>query len=155
MKKLKFLFEQYIMITSGIVTAMALEAILVHFLADEDLHFPWHLPISVLVGGVVGSLPTLLLWQADDTFRKLPRWRVVVHLLLTYGAVSCTGWLFSWFNDFLSFLIVSVMFFIIYALVWAGSRYLRAREVALINRALQELEKTGTDDKEEEPEQIP
>ena len=154
MKRLKLFFEQYIMITAGIVFGIAIESA-VYRLTGTKLEFPWHLPLSVVVAGILGTLPSLLLVNGDAAAKDLSFRRVTLHFFIVFAAVALTGALFGWFDDLRSFLFVAAIFVCVYAFVWLGTVLVCMHDARVINSALRARDGGADDDDEEPPVALP
>ena len=150
MKRMKLLFEQYVMITAGIVLGIALEAVICR-LDGTELQFMWHMPLSIVVAGVLGALPTLLLVDADAVRVDYSFWRVILHFFLVFIAIALVGILFAWFGDLRSFLFFTVIFACVYAFVWGGTTLICMHDARIINNALRARDSAPDNDDDEPP----
>lgn len=137
MDKLKLVFTQALMITTGIVFAVGLEGLYYHLIGD-DVVLCWYHPFSFILAGILAALPTLLF-----TEKKMTKWglrlRWVLHFMLLLTVISLMGYVFGWYTTLEGYMFVAAAFVLIYAAVVAGSIILIRREEALINRALEDI----------------
>ena len=138
MNAAKKLFVQSMIISTSILFLNGINAVFQHF-AGNDIILQWFHPISIVLIGVVCSLPTVLLLDWDQWDRKTLWFRVALHCLALYAAVAGAGWLFKWYTDLEGFVSVSVIFFLIYAFVWLSSHWLDKQDEKKINQALDEI----------------
>ncbi len=138
MNAAKKLFVQSMIISTSILFLNGINAVFQHF-AGNDIVLQWFHPISIVLIGVVCSLPTVLLLDWDQWDRKTLWFRVALHCLALYAAVTGAGWLFKWYTDLEGFVSVSVIFFVIYAFVWFSSHWLDKQDEKKINQALDEI----------------
>ena len=137
MDKLKLVFTQALMITTGIVFAVGLEGLYYH-LVDDDIVLNWYHLFSFLLAGILGALPTLLFTEKKLSKRAL-RLRWVLHFVLLLAVISLLGYIFGWYVTLEGYMFVAAAFVLIYTAVVAGSIILIRREEALINRALEDI----------------
>ena len=138
MNAAKKLFVQSTIISTSILFLNGISAVFQHF-AGHDIVLQWYHPISIVLTGVLCSLPTVLLLDWDQWDKKTLWFRVGLHCLALYAAVAGAGWLFKWYSDAEGFVGLSVIFFIIYAFVWLSSHWLDKQDEKKINRALDEI----------------
>ena len=138
MNAAKKLFIQSMIISTSILFLNGINAVFQHF-AGNDIVLQWYHPISIVLTGVLCSLPTVLLLDWDQWDRKTLWIRVALHCLALWAAVAGAGWLFKWYTDAEGFIAVSVVFFVIYVFVWLSSHWLDKQDEKKINRALDEI----------------
>ena len=137
MDKLKLVFTQALMITTGIVFAVGLEGLYYH-LIDDDVVLCWYHMFSFILAGILGALPTLLFTEKKVTKLGM-RLRWVLHFVLLLAVISLMGYVFEWYTTLEGYMFVAAAFVLIYGAVVAGSIILIRREEALINRALDDI----------------
>lgn len=135
MKKIKLILEQTFMLSFLMQVVMGLEA-LYSYLTDDLIAFAWYVPLSILLASFLCSLPTLLFMTERELPKLLRRLLPLFHCLLLYVLVMGMGYLFHWYSSLTYFLVTSVSYFVIYALVWCFSRFLEKYDEKLINDAL-------------------
>ncbi len=126
------------MITFGILMAVGLEGVILHF-QGEDIQYPWYIPLSAVIAGIVCSLPSLLLVNIFEKKRSTLIIRIVIHSICLYGIVMGMGYLFKWYNSKMGFIYVSISFLLVYIFVWLGSLFLNKQEDKKINEALEAI----------------
>lgn len=138
MNKLKILFQQTTMISAMILLATGLEGVVKH-MAGKDFILEWYHPLSFILTGFLGALPTPLV-MPRDLGRKQYLFLIASHCILLFGVVSLMGFLFHWYSNGADYLFVVITYFIIYVLVWAATFWLARRDEAKINQAIQEIQ---------------
>ncbi len=138
MNAAKKLFVQSMIISTSILFLNGINAVFQHF-SGNDIVLEWYHPISIVLTGVLCSVPTVLLLDWDQWDKKTLGFRAALHCLALYAAVSGAGWLFKWYTDGEGFVDLSVVFFVIYAFVWLSSHWLDKQDEKKINRALDEI----------------
>lgn len=138
MKKIKILFQQSMIISTGILFAIAVEGIVCH-LMGQDILFAWYHPISIILAGFLCALPTLV-WLSEEELTKMQFIiRIILHCILLFGIVSLMGYLFHWYENLWEYLFVVLAYFVIYIFVWLVSIWLWKWEENKINRALESI----------------
>lgn len=138
MNAAKKMFVQSMIISTSILFLNGINAVIQHF-AGNDIVLQWYHPISIVLIGVLCALPTVLLLDWEQWDRKTLWFRVALHCLALYAAVTGAGWIFKWYDDAEGFISVSAIFFVIYAFVWLSSHWLDKQDEKKINRALDEI----------------
>lgn len=138
MNAAKKLFVQSTIISTSILFLNGINAVFQHF-AGNDMVLQWYHPISIVLTGVLCSLPTVLLLDWDQWDKKTLWFRVALHCLALWAAVAGAGWLFKWYSDAEGLIGLSVIFFVIYAFVWLSSHWLDKQDEKKINQALDEI----------------
>lgn len=140
-RQLKLLFQQSMMITTGCLTAVSIEACFYH-LKGDDITLAWYHPMTMLLCGFLCALPSLL-WIGYEKKNNVQLvLRLIVHCLFLYGVVMGMGYLFRWYLRIDGFLFVSGSFFFIYAFVWVASMWLAKQDEKKINKALDKIRDT-------------
>lgn len=137
MNKLKMLFQQTTMISAMVLLAIGLEGVVKH-IAGYDFILEWYHPISIVLTGFLGALPTPLVWNKDCSRKQFP-FLLTAHCILLLGIVSLIGFLFHWYSNGIDYLFVAIAYFIIYVLVWVVSFWLERCDEAKINQAIQKI----------------
>lgn len=136
--KLKLIFDQTLMISTGILFLLGVEGVVSHFTGGEfDLY--WYHPISIVLTGFCCSFPTLIFGE-DFLGGRLFWLRVVFHCLIEWGIVSLAGWIFHWYSNGQGYLIVMIFYFLIYGFVWLASIWMQKIDEEKINQALQDIQ---------------
>lgn len=137
-ERIKMLFMQFLMITTGIVGVMSLEGIFYHLLGDT-FYIQWYQLISILLAAVLCTVPSLFL----TGFENWPKTKFVVqlsiHCLVLYAIVAGIGYLFKWYSTLSGFLCVTIGYFLVYVFVWIATIWLSKREANEINAALDSI----------------
>lgn len=135
MKKIKLILEQTFMLSFLMQVVMGLEALYAHF-TNDSITFSWYVPLSIIFASFLCSIPTLIFMTERELPKPLQRMLPLLHCILLYVLVMGMGYLFRWYTNMTYFLVTSVSYFVIYALVWSFSRFLLKYEEKLINDAL-------------------
>lgn len=139
MGRIKILCQQAMMIVAGVVVATAVEGIIYHIL-DDDVHFGWTLPISILLAGVLGALPSLFLELLQSTRKKSAAVSIILlHFIFVYLVVITIGYFFGWYSHLDGFIFVTVEYVLIYGFVWLGTIWFMKNDDKKINSVLDEI----------------
>lgn len=135
MNKLKMLFLQTSFISLGIFLAVGISQTVMHFFGNTYAT-DWYFIISVILAGVLCSLPSLVLF----TDKLKPFFvRILIQFVLVFAAVSLLGWLFKWYSDFISYAVVILIFVFVYIFVWVVTKWFYVKEDKEINNALDSI----------------
>ena len=138
MKKMKMLFEQTMMVSTGILFLLGVEGVICHF-QEIEFELNWYLPISILLTGFFCSLPTLLFSNENLSGKKF--WCYgALHCLMEFGIVTLAGWIFRWYTTREGYLVVMLFYFLIYGFVWMASIWMQKVDEDKINQALKEIQ---------------
>lgn len=136
--KIKTIFMQMLMISTGVIAVMAIEGIFYH-LSGYNFQLEWYHPISVLVTGVVCSVPSLLLTGYEEWPKKKLIVRLTLHAIVMYAVVIFMGYLFKWYTILSGFLFLSLGYVLVYGFVWGASLWVCKRDEKEINAALEDI----------------
>jgi len=133
MKKVKLILEQTFMLSFLMQVVVSLESLYSRIMG-EPIVFDWYIPLSIVLASFLCSLPTLILMSE----RELPLRRLLplFHCILLYALVMGMGYLFHWYSTLTYFIVTTISYFVIYALVWTFSVFLKKYDEKLINDAL-------------------
>ena len=132
MEKIKFLFQQTMMISFGILVGISFQGLIY----GNEIYFTWYHPLSILISGVVCSLPTLILWSDKEVSRKKYIIQIIVHFLLLFAIVMTMGKIFRWYTVIEGALFVAGEFIFVYVFVWVATTWIGAVDGKNINNAL-------------------
>ena len=132
MRSLKLLFMQASFISTGIFLGVGIAQIIYHLIGDEYIS-EWYFIPSVLLTGILCSLPVLLIAGENQSHYKL---RIVAHFSILFIAVSLLGLLFKWYSNFMGYAIVMLIFICVYVFVWIVTAWIYKEEDKQINTAL-------------------
>lgn len=135
-KMLPFIFRQTVLISFFMLLLIGIEGIMEH-IAGNTFYLIWYMPMSIVIVGFLCSFPMLVLFKDGEYTVSLPR--VIIHGFLCYAIVMTSGYLFRWYTQPLYFLITSVLFIVIYALVWITSILVNRAETRKINKILEQF----------------
>lgn len=138
MNKLKIVFNQTLMISTGILFCVGISNLFGHLAYGyESLEWEWYTPLSFVLAGFLCSLPTLILFSiGEKTGKTVIIIGKTVHFIVEGATVSLCGYFFGWFKSFREYLPILVMYVLIYAFVWIAMTWIYKKEDALINEAL-------------------
>ncbi len=135
MRSLKLLFMQASFISTGIFLGVGIAQIIYHLIGDEYIS-EWYFIPSVLLTGILCSLPVLLIAGENQSHYKL---RIAAHFSILFIAVSLLGLLFKWYSNFMGYAIVMLIFICVYVFVWIVTAWIYKEEDKQINTALDSI----------------
>ena len=135
MRSLKLLFMQASFISTGIFLGVGIAQIIYHLIGDEYIS-EWYFIPSVLLTGILCSLPVLLIAGENQSHYKL---RIAAHFSILFIAVSLLGLLFKWYSNFMGYAIVMLIFICVYVFVWIVTAWIYKAEDKQINTALDSI----------------
>lgn len=139
MDKLKIVFQQTLMISTGILFIVGIEGFLSH-LMGKSFTLEWYDPLSMILTGFLCSLPTWLLILKEDSVKKHFIWTLILHCLALWAIVSIMGWIFHWYSSPREYLFVAIAYFAVYVFVWAATIWIQRSEDNKINEALKNIQ---------------
>ena len=142
MNKLKLWFLQTMMISFAILCGIVLEGV-VFLIIDHDplssMHLNWYQLLSIPLTGAVCSVVTVLILCRENLSKKAYMISVIIHCICLYGVVVLFGKLFAWYTKIDGFILVTIIYFLVYAFVWIGTRFFQKQDDNKINRALEDI----------------
>ena len=140
MKRAKIIFNQTLMISTGILFGLGIQA-LINWLAGgkAEISWPWYIPLSVILTGFLCALATALLIDREGEGRAFGKLAVALHFLALFAVVAGFGRLFGWYEDIEGLLVISAMYILIYGFVWAATLWITRRDEKAINDAIREI----------------
>lgn len=135
-KLIPIILNQTVLISFFMLLIIGVEGIM-EYLAGRTFYLSWYMPLSIIIVGFACSFPMFALYK-DGEYTASPL-RVIIHGLLCYAIVMFSGYLFGWYSNLRYFLITSVLFIIVYALVWIASIINRKAEIKKINKILEQF----------------
>ncbi len=141
MSKIKMIFNQTLMISTGILFCVGISQLFEHFAYGWDLiEWKWYIPLSFVFSGFLCALPSLFLFNTWDSSEKS---RIIVgrimHFVFEGAIVSVCGFVFEWYTSFIAYLPVLVMYVLIYVFVWMGMQWIYKKDDDKINAAIKEI----------------
>ncbi len=136
MKKSKIIFEQTMMISTGIFFMIGIGGVVSHFTGSE-FGLSWYHPLSIIFISFLCSFPTLLLKESEGG--KSSSLRIFLHFLSLLAIVSLAGRIFNWYTKFPGYLSLAVTFVIVYVFVWIASLWMGKVDENKINKALKDF----------------
>lgn len=139
MIRIKILFQQVLMISTGILFIAGIDGV-VSFVKGTDFFFPWYYPFSIILLGFLCALPTFLFILKDWGKRVHFIVRLILHYLSVWVITSIIGWGFHWYSDWIQFLKTTIEYTMIYVFVWVTTLWFIRTEDKKINQALKEIQ---------------
>lgn len=136
MDKLRIVSIQTFVITFFMVFIIGIEG-LIAYLTGEAFEFCWYMPLSVVIVAILTAIPSLLLIKDGEGYFSITR--IVLHGICCYVMVMAAGYVFKWYTTLRYFIYTSVMFIIVYVLVWVVTKLLFRAEDKRINSVLEKI----------------
>lgn len=138
MNQLKILFQQVLMISTGTLFLIGIQGLVSH-LTGTPFHFEWYYPFSIILLGLLCSLPTSL-FIFNGALKNHFIWNLILHFLSTWVIMALIGWIFHWYSTLRELLALTVEDIVVYTFVWAATLWILRTEDKKINRALQDIQ---------------
>ena len=135
----KLILGQTLLISIGTYMVIGVEGMIQHF-QGEEMSIPWYQVWAILLVGFITALPSVVWLGNEKVLPKHPVIKIVVHFLMLYGVISLAGKILNWYSKLKWYLIMSVGFFIVYAMVWLITIWFLKQEEDSINRKLEEIQ---------------
>lgn len=140
MNKVKLIYNQTLMISTGILFAMGIRTVVLYFLNGEYMvNWQWYIPISMIIAGFLCALASLILYREDDNKKVNEYVTKGIHFVLVYGIVSLCGYIFRWYTNLREYLFIVMLYVIIYVCVWVYSIWMFKNDEKIINKAIDEI----------------
>lgn len=142
MDKLRLWFLQTMMISFAILCGIVLEGLVFLVIHQDPLSsvvLNGYQLLSIVLTGALCSVVTVLLLCKENISKKAYRIRVIIHCICLYLVVILFGKLFAWFTKLDGFVMVTILFFLIYAFVWVATRFFQKQNDNKINKALGDI----------------
>ena len=142
MNKLKLWLEQTMTISFAILVGIIVEGLVYTALWGDPLSsfaLTWIQLLSIVLTGALCSVPTLFWLTDSDVPKNKFIVRIILHCIGLYVIVSLFGWIFKWYVHLDGFIMVTVIFFLVYAFVWAVTLWFHKRDDNKINKALDDI----------------
>ena len=141
MNKCRLIFTQTMMISTGILFGVGVQALIGHLTAGtESLAWPWYTPLSVIFTGFLCALATLFLIDREGENIASGKGRILLHFFFLLIVVAGCGWLFGWYSNLTEFIVIAVMYVVIYAFVWISSLWMAKTDEKKINEAIKDIQ---------------
>lgn len=135
MEKIKFLFQQAMTISFGILVGLSIEGLVY----QDNISLKWYHPISIVVAGVICAIPTFLFYSEKEMPREKYMVRIIIHFISLLAVVMMLGKFFRWYNQIDGALFVAGIYVCVYIFVWVATTWLGAVEGKHINKALDDI----------------
>ena len=140
MKKWKLIFSQTLMISTGILFGVGVQAAINHLnTGAENLQWQWYIPLSIIFTGFLCALASLFLLEDEGRSVSQSRIRIVLHFIFLFLVVAGCGYLFDWYDDVGGLAVIGGMYVLIYGFVWLGSLWMNKADEKKINEAINEI----------------
>ena len=139
MKMVRIIVMQAMMITFGIVAVIGLSLAIQHFNSGDSWQIQWYHPLSFIVCGILGAVPTVVWQNLESLTKKQFIVRLILHCLILYCVVMACGYFFKWYTEISGFLGVSISFFLVYGFVWAATMFGLKHDEKEINAAIDRI----------------
>ena len=140
MNKAKIIFNQTLMVSTGILFCMGVRSAVLSILSGRDnIGWQWYIPLSIIFVGFLCALASLLLYDDGAGSGWAIRIRVIIHFILVFGIVSLSGYLFRWYANAFEYLIIVIMYILIYAFVWISTAWMLKADEKKINDAIDQI----------------
>ncbi len=140
MNKLKLIFSQSLMITTGMLFGLGVQALYMHFAFGlEELAWDWYTPLSMVLTGLICAVPSTLVADFEGRKKPVSFIGLILHFLSILIIVSMCGYFFHWYDTVTEYLVIAAMYVVIYFFVWAVSLWLTRNEATKINAALKDI----------------
>ena len=140
MNKLKLIFNQTLMISTGILFGLGIQAFFGAILSnDTQIIWDWYTPFSIVFTGFLCSIPSVFLTLENDVKETRFILRLVIHFITLLGVVSLCSKLFHWYSSLTEYLWIVLMYVVIYFFVWVATYWLAKNDENKINKALKDI----------------
>ena len=137
MKKGKLIFSQTLMISTGILFGVGVQALINHLsTGTENLEWQWYIPLSVILTGFLCALASLFILEDEGKSVSRSRIRIVLHFIFLFLVVAGCGYLFGWYDTAAGLAVIGGMYVLIYGFVWVGSLWIGKADEKKINEAI-------------------
>ncbi len=135
MEKLKLIIRHGMMISFGILAGISIQGVVFR----TSIHFAWYHPLSIVIGGMLCALPTLLFLTDKKLSKAMQRVRTVLHFLLLMLMVVGMGYIFHWYDTPSGALVIVADYVFVYVFVTIVSAWTGMWEQKSINKALDSI----------------
>ena len=140
MRKWKIIFTQTLMISTGILFGVGVQALISHLaFGVGKLSWPWYIPLSIILTGFLCALGTLLLLEEEGRDLNCSKLRILLHFIFLFLVVAGCGYLFGWYETPAELAVIGGMYVLIYVFVWFGSLWVNKADEKKINEAISEI----------------
>ena len=140
MKKWKLIFSQTLMISTGILFGVGVQAAIKHLgTGMETLRWQWYIPLSIILTGFLCALGSLFLLEDEGKSVSRSRLRIVLHFIFLFLVVAGCGYLFGWYETAGELAVIGGMYVLIYGFVWFGSLWMSKADEKKINEAINDI----------------
>ena len=140
MSKGKLIYNQTLMISTGILFGMGVRTVVLYFISGEEtISWQWFIPISIIITGFLCALPSLILYWANDNKKISIQLAEALHCVAVLAVVSLCGYLFQWYSNLKEYLFIALLYVLIYGAVWVYTIWMFKSDEKKINQAIDEI----------------
>lgn len=139
MNKVKYIFQQTMLISTAILFVIGVQGIVRH-IQGKEFALGWYYPISIILTGFFCALPTVIWLSGEELTKRQFIVRLVCHCIFLLSIVSLAGYLFHWYDGIQEYLCIALMYFAIYIFVWLTSLWMGRIDECKINTALKDIQ---------------
>ncbi len=136
----KIIYEQTTTVTFFVLLYIGILNLVYHLMGQEMQAMDmWYAPFEIILLSLLCSCVTTAVLYREVLFGNHYWIRVVFHCILLYVIVIVCGYFFRWYADFKEYVIVSIGYFLIFALGWIVALARAKYDEMLIDRALEKM----------------
>lgn len=140
MKLVKMLFVQALIIATAILFGLGIQALISYIVNHQTrISCAWYTPLSIIIGGFLCALPSLILVSLEEVSGKKMWIRIIIHCISVWAVITVIGYLFNWYDTLEEYGIIMVMYVIIYNFVWIAESWMYAKEDKEINEYVKNI----------------
>ena len=134
-KLIKSILLQFVLITTCVLFGVAFFCLI----TNSHNPWPWYMPFEILGIAFITSLGTLIHCSKNELSKKAYIIRSIIHFIVLLGIVIGTGYLFKWWSEIPSLLIICAIFVFVYIVVFTVMYIKEKNDSNKINEALKKL----------------
>lgn len=140
MNKAKMIFNQTLMISTGILFGVGVQTAIQYLASGKSsFQWQWYIPLSIILAGFLCALATLFLTYEEVSGKSVGYIKTIMHFIAVLAIVSLCGYLFGWYTSLDEFIPIVFMYVVIYAFVWISSTWIMKSDEKKINKAIDEI----------------
>lgn len=141
MNKIKIIFSQTLMISTGILFSIGVQNAILHFIyGTQEVAWEWYIPLTIVLGGFLCALPTLIILYAWDSVGNVKfTIGTIIHFICEGGIVTLCGYVFGWYKSWSGYWPILIMYVVIYFFVWIATVWIAKNDEKKINEAIKDL----------------
>jgi Protein of unknown function (DUF3021). len=140
MNKAKMIFNQTLMISTGILFGVGVQTMLQYLTyGKSSFQWQWYIPLSIILAGFLCALATLFLTDDEVSGKSVGYIRTGLHFVAVFAIVSLCGYLFEWYTSLDEYIPIVIMYVVIYAFVWISTTWIMKSDEKKINKAIDDI----------------